>query len=287
MSPQTQVRCRPIGPADLEKVAALLVRGFPARPPRYWTRGLGLLAARTVPDGFPRFGFLLEHEGQPVGVILVIAQEITHDGPPFVRCNLASWYVEPAYRSHAALLTRISMRIKTATYVNISAAPNTWPTVEAQGLKRYTFGQRLALPLLQRGAPGLRVDLFRPGQHDDLPDAALLADHAEFGCLSLVGHGGGGPVPFVFAPVRLRQGRYGFPGVQLVFCRATEDLRRFAAPLGRALLMRGTPFLLFDDQASATLPGLMLKRRARKYYRGSHPPRLGDLAYTEFTIFGP
>ncbi len=287
MTSPRKVRCRPIGPPDLRAVAALLAHGFPARPLAYWSGGLERLARRDVPDGFPRFGFMLEADGTPVGAILLIAQTITHQGPPFVRCNLASWYVDPAYRGHAAMLSMMPLRSKADVYLNVSAAPNTWPTIEAQGFVRYTIGQRLILPVLGRGDRTLRARLFDPADPVDLPEARLLADHADTGCLSVVGQAPEGPVPFVFLPSRFKQGRFWFPGVQLVYCRDGADVVRFAAPLGRLLVARGRPFVLVDDAAAwRRLPGITFADRGRKYARGGPMPRLGDLAYTEFTIFG-
>lgn len=284
---QLTIRCRPIEVDDLAGIADLLARGFPARSRRYWTRGLRRLAARSVPEGYPRFGFMLDHDGTPVGAILTIAQTIRHDGAPYVRCNLSSWYVEPAFRSHAALLAMLPFRLKGATLVNISAAPNTWPTIEAQGFERYATGQRLALPILSRSEAGLRVTPFAAGAAPGLPEADMLADHAAAGCLALVGEAPEGPVPFVLMNARGRQGRWWIPAMRLVYARSARDVGRFAAPLGRILLRRGRPFLLYDGDGSGCEPlGVTLDGRAAKYFRGAQRPRLGDLAYTEFTIFG-
>lgn len=287
MGAPPKVRCRTIAAADLEGIADLLARGFPARPRAYWMAGLLRLAHRGVPEGYPRFGFMLEFEGAPVGAILTIAQTIRHDGVPHVRCNLSSWTVDPAFRSHAALLAMVPFRLKGAMLVNVSAAPNTWRTIEAQGFARYTTGQRLALPVLAQSDPALRLAPYVPGSTPDLPEAELLADHAAAGCLSLLGQAPDGPVPFVLMDVRGRQGRWWLPAMQLVFARSPQDVRRFAAPLGRLLLRRGRPFLLQDMEAGApALPGITLRGRAPKYARGPQRPRPGDLAYTEFTIFG-
>lgn len=286
MAAEVRIRCRKIEVDDLGRIADLLARGFPARSRRYWIDGLRRLAVRSVPDGYPRFGFMLDHDGAPVGVILTIAQTIRHDGAPYVRCNLSSWFVEPAFRSHAALLAMLPFRLKGATLVNISAAPNTWPTIEAQGFRRYARGQRLALPLLSRSDPALRIVPFVAGEAPLMAEGDMLADHAAAGCLALVGMAPDGPVPFVLMNVRGRQGRWWLPAMQLVFARSADDVRRFARPLGRILLRAGRPFLLYDaEHNSRAPPGLMLDR-APRYFRGAQRPRLGDLAYTEFTIFG-
>ncbi len=284
MSSTDRVRCRPIAEADLSAVASLLTRGFPARSLAWWTRGLDRLARRDPSPRVPRFGYLLDAGGRIVGVLLLIFSRSDRGG---LRCNLSSWYVEPAFRSHAAMLSLVPLRHREATFLNVSAAPNTWATIEAQGFRRFTAGQVVACPALARGGErGLSVEPYRPGLA--LPEADLLADHAAWGCLTLVGHAPDGLHPFVFLPARARQGRLPLPGVQLVHCRSLASVARFAAPLGRALLRRGTPLLLADaDGPVPGLPGWLWRDRARKYVKGPNTPRLGDLAYTEFTIFGP
>lgn len=286
MTTPSRIRCRPIETADVPAIAALLRRGFPVRPLDYWTRGLDRLGRRAVPEGYPRYGYLLEHEGAPVGAILLIAQEITHDGDPYVRCNLASWYVEPAYRSHAAMLSLMPLRFKAATLLNISAAPNTWPTIQAQGFRRYLDGQALTLPMLGRGGRGATLRRYQTGDAPDLPEARLLDDHVANGCLAFLATDAAGTAPLVFLPLRARQGRFPFPGVQLIFCRDLADLSRFARPLGRALALQGRPFVLADVEGGK-VPGQLVRRESRRYVRGARSPRPGDLAYTEFTIFGP
>src|SRR5690348_18468961 len=71
-APRPQVRCREIGEADLDSVADLLTRGFFGRSRDYWMRGLLRQAARDVPQGYPRFGYMLDREGTPVGVLLLL-----------------------------------------------------------------------------------------------------------------------------------------------------------------------------------------------------------------------
>lgn len=288
-SAKPPVRCRPITEADLPAVADLLARGFPARDRPYWTEGLDRLAGRQGPASYPRFGYLLESEGRAVGVILLICSAVANSEPPAVRCNLSSWYVDPAFRSHAAMLSIVPLRFKAATFLNVSPAPNTWATIEAQGFSRLNTGQFIAVPALAPARRGDRVERFDAARvYPGLPERDLLADHAALGCLSLVGTGADGAHPFVFMPFRVKQGRLRLPALQLVFCRSLDEVARFAGPLGRFLLRRGVPFLVLDAAGPLHgVPGYFWPDRARKYAKGAHPPRLGDLAYTEFTIFGP
>ena len=66
-----------------------------------------------------------------------------------IRCNVSSWYVEPAFRTYATLLVSQALRHKNVTYLNVSAAPHTWPIIEAQGFSRYCDGIFVAAPMLR------------------------------------------------------------------------------------------------------------------------------------------
>src|SRR5689334_11421814 len=142
------IRCREIAEADIGAVADLLTRGFVGRSRDYWMAGLRRQGARAVPDGYPRFGYVLDKDGTPVGVLLLIYDEKRRSGETEIRCNLSSWYVAPEYRSYAPLLTKIAQRHKEVTYTNISPAHWTWPTIEAQRFKAYCKGLFFSFPLL-------------------------------------------------------------------------------------------------------------------------------------------
>ena len=74
------------------------------------------------------------------------------DGTGSPRCNLSSWYVDPAFRTYAPMLVSQALRHKEVTYTNVSAAPHTWPIIEAQGFRRYSNGIFVALPALSFSA---------------------------------------------------------------------------------------------------------------------------------------
>ena len=127
-----QVRCREISDADIEAIADLLTRGFVYRSREYWMQGLRRQAAREVPEGYPRFGYLLDNDGVAVGVLLLLYTSKIDGGAATVRCNLSSWYVDPAFRNYAPLLTSVAQRKKEVTYLNISPATWTWPIIEGK-----------------------------------------------------------------------------------------------------------------------------------------------------------
>jgi hypothetical protein len=281
LSPPSQVRCRQIGPADLEAVADLLTRGFPARPRKYWTTALERLAARGAPKGCPRFGYLLGAGEEVVGALLLIFSE--RDGQ--VRCNISSWYVSPEHRAHAAILARMATKLAHVTYVNTSPAPHTWPILEAQGYVRYSAGQFLALAALGSGRG--RARRLSQGEMDRLlPEYELLKAHAEAGCEVLVCDTQGGAIPFVFLRRRIAGGA--LPAMQLIYARSTASFAACAGPLGRWLAGRGAPLVICDaDAPVAGVPGLLFKDRGPRFFKGPERPRQNDLAFTEMVVFGP
>ena len=63
-----KLRCREIAETDLDAVADLLTRGFVGRSRDYWMQGLRRQAEREVPNGYPRFGYMLDNGGAAAGL---------------------------------------------------------------------------------------------------------------------------------------------------------------------------------------------------------------------------
>ena len=287
-----QIRCREISEADIDSVADLLTRGFAGRSREYWMQGLRRQAGREVPQGYPRFGYMLDHQGGPVGVLLLLYSLRPCDGELAIHCNLSSWYVEPAFRNYAPMLTKIAQRHDEVTYFNISPATWTWPIIEAQGFRAYCRGLFFSFPLLSRAAPGMTVQAVPTDATAiaGLPtsDVELLSRHAAFGCLSLVCRTAKGAFPFIFLPMRVRRGFIAAPAMQLIYCRDVADYVACAGAIGRALLARGKFSVLLNANGPIEgLTGFYTERRGRKYFKGPHGPSLADLTDTELVLYGP
>jgi hypothetical protein len=288
-----RLRCREITEADLDAVADLLTRGFMGRSRDYWMSGLRRQATREVPDGYPRFGYMLDHDGQPVGVLLLLYTERRSGGVTAIHCNLSSWYVEPAFRNYAPLLTKIAQRHNEVTYLNISPATWTWPIIEAQGFASYCSGLLFSFPVLSRAARGMTVETITPETKaiEGLPstELELLTRHARYGCLSLACRtADGAPLPFILLPVRIRRGWIAPPAMQLIYCRDVTAYVACAGAIGRALIGYGKISVLLD--ANGPVPGIagfFSRARGRKYFKGPHRPRLADLTDTELVLYGP
>jgi hypothetical protein len=287
-----QIRCREIGEADIDGIAELLARGFYGRPRDYWLQGLRRQAARAVPEGNPRFGYMLDHEGVPVGVLLLIYSLRDVGGQAAVHCNLSSWYVEPAFRNYAPMLTSLAQRHKDVSYFNISPAHWTWPIIEAQGFRAYCKGLFFSFPALSRNGSDMTAEIVSADTRSiaGLPaaDAELLARHAAYGCISMVCRSREGAFPFVFVPMRIRRGWISPPAMQLVYCRDIAEYVACAGAIGRALLRRSKIAVMLD--ANGDVPGVFgfyTEKRGRKYFKGPHRPRLCDLSDTELVLYGP
>jgi hypothetical protein len=281
------IRSRQIGDPDLPGVIDLLARGFD-RPRRFWSQVTSRLAQRPVPAGLPRYGYVLESDGAAIGAVLLIFSDMpTRDGCA-IRCNVSSWFVEPAFRGYASLFVSKALSHKNVTYLNITPAPHTLPIVRAQGYSQYSSGTFVALPALQfpsRNSQATVVEAEgRLSARAEPFERELLAEHARYGCISLWCATTERAYPFVFRP-RVVKGIVAC--AQLVYCSSVDDFVRFAGPIGRFLAARGRPFVVLDS--NGPIPGLVgkyLDARMPKYFKGPDRPRLGDLAYTEAAMFG-
>lgn len=283
---QPRVRRREILEQDLPGVVDLLTRGFPLRRRVFWERGLRRMGERPVLEGCPRYGYLLDAGAGPVGVSLMLFDGAEGEGAPRLRCNLSSWAVDPPFRLHAPLLVAAALKRRDVTFTNISPAPHTWSTIETQGFESYASGRYVVLPLLAGSRDRARVR-SDPAAWRDMPEGRLLDDHAGYGCIALVVEAADGPHPFVFQAFRARSGRVRLPLMQLIFCRDIAAVSRFSRALAPALLARGGLGIVMDGPPEPGGPPVLRRSpRGRRYFRGPHRPRLGDLSYTERVIFG-
>ena len=155
------IRCREIGITDLDAIADLLTRGFARRSRDYWIDGLRRSSLREVPEGFPRVGYMLDHEGTPVGVLLLIYTARDDGGGTSIRCNLSSWYVEPDFRNYAPMLTKVAQRHKHVTYVNISPASGLGRPLRPRVSAPTADGLFFSFPVLSRLTKGMRVEIVQ------------------------------------------------------------------------------------------------------------------------------
>lgn len=283
----SQVGCREILISDLERVTDILTVGFgPKQGRRFWVNAISRLTEHATPPGLPKYGYLLQSDGVPVGVLLLIFSSRLVDGKIRVRCNGSSLYVIPSFRAYAPFLINRALRRKDITYLNLTAAPHTWPMLKAQGYTPFSNGVYIAVPILCRPLPNLRiqaatVETCHEGRLQPF-EADLLLTHAKYGCVCVICEFADNIYPFVFGVSR----KYGLQVAHVTYCRNQEDFTWLAGSLGRFLRKRGFLWICLD--ANGPIPGLIgLYRKNRpKYSKGPEPPCLGDLPYTERVMFG-
>jgi hypothetical protein len=276
--PAMRLVCRQIRASDRDAAVDLLSRGFPERSPAYWLRAFDRLELRSVPAGYPRFGYVLTDHDRIVGILLTLFCET--DGGA-IRGNVSSWYVDEAYRGFSHLLLAAPLKMKDVTLVNISPAPSTIETIRAQGFSSYAAGSFGALAAL--APPVWRTRVRRAAR--DTATSEIVADHLDWPCVVLEVVHRGVVHPFVFAASRFARGR--LRCVRLVYCRSMDEFVRFAGPLGRKLLTLGYPIVLVDaDGPILGVPGVYRAKSGFRFFRGRERPRLGDLSYTELAVFG-
>jgi hypothetical protein len=109
------LRCRQIEESDIEAIAALLARGFPTRDRQFWLGAFAQLRRHATPPSLPKYGYLLESGGRAVGAVLLICSLVRAGEKDAPRCNLSSWYVDPAFRAYAPMLVSQALRHKDVT----------------------------------------------------------------------------------------------------------------------------------------------------------------------------
>lgn len=282
-----RIEIREIGDLDINGLINLLACGFQS-PTRYWELGFARLRTRLVPPDMPRYGYMLEGDGKPVGVILLISSLRRIGNRQELFSNLSSWYVEPGFRSYAALLFKRALANKQTTYLNVSAATHVQPILDAFGFRRYSEGQVLSPLALARNAPNIRARIIgtnsieNSGLADD--ERQMLEIQRHYGCIAVCCKSDGRIRPFLFVPRVIKSF---IPCAQLAYCREITDLTEVAGTVGRHLLRLGRPFVLIDANGPIPgIPGRYFPDKMPKYCKGPTTPLLGDLTETEATIFG-
>lgn len=277
---------REIAPDDRDEVVDLLARGYGTERPRaFWEVAFARLAARPVPDPYPRFGYALVSDARIVGVLLLIFARVRQDGAEHVRCNGSSLYVEPSHRLYTPVLTAATNKLKEVTVLNVSAAPHTHRMVEAQGFRPYSRGVFHAVPLAARGRAPTDVRIVAapddPGVPVDAWERDLMVEHARYGCDALWCVRGADATPFVFKRQRVKRFAR---SAQLLYARERADVALFASALGRFYAKRFCFVLTVDGDPLPALRGHHLPDRDVRFFRGPTPPHVGDLAFTELAV---
>lgn len=276
---------REIADDDLPAVVTLLTEGFPRRRSEYWRRGFENMRALPAVPNYPRYGYVLEADGQLQGAILLLTTQ-TGDGAP--RSCVSSWYVRKPYRTKATILYKLATTHAAGLHVNLSPAAHVVPMItRAFGFWSYTSGVCLIdAGAALRSARGWRLSRFETGMTSDVPahHVEVARRHLGFGCKALVLESPAAPPELVV--YRLKLVKEFIPCAQLL--HGTPD-RVLAArgPLMRHLLGQGIVLAQVDIGESTATGGLRCYPERNVRYAKGGAPAIGDLLDSEFAVFGP
>ena len=281
------ISCRAITVSDLPAITDLLLEGFSSRSRIYWETGLRHLAGYAPPEGKPRFGYMLEAEGIPVGVILLIFSNVLGLETPAIRCNVSSWYVRPEFSAYAPLLSLRATKNDAMNYIDVWPATNTLGIIEAQGFSKAGSGYFVGVPTSGRERSDVTI-LSRRAQWERSkfisPDEMrLLADHERFGCICFWCETKTTGRPFVF---RKRWFKIGLSCAMLIYSRSLEDFELYAGRWAFSTRRWLPVMLVGSDRAVRGMLGRSFPEKLPLYYKGVHRARGSDLSYTDAAIFG-
>lgn len=241
--------------------------------------------------GIPKYGYVLLADGAIVDLVLSICSSMIVHGESRLRVSPSNWYVDPAFRVYATIMTARLRAYKQATHLNLTPAPHTWPILEALGFRPFCRGAFVALAALSGRSFTATVRRasadIEPGNGPSASEAELLRAHAGFGCISVVCEWEQRRHPSVFVHRWTPWQGIMVPFAQLLYCRDFDSDVQLAGPLGRFLLRRGLVFIFSD--ANGPVPRLIGRYVdwGPKFSRGPNPPHFSDLAYTEWAVFTP
>ena len=287
-SRQAEIVCRLIAEEDLDEVVDCLKRGFPERPRIYWTRALERLSRRPQIADLP-----------PIRLCPVCGRR-RRRGAAADRLPGGERRIGPQQSLELVRRRGISrlcafaaydrVKRKEATYLNISPAMHT--RQGHRGVRVPALFQRPdrpAAPSLgaaaQRQRSRLSWKMGRTRPFSPRASAALLADHAEFGCRRLLCVKDGAAYPFVFLDRKIF--RRLVPCPQLVYCRGLDEFVRFAGAIGRDLVSHRPVLPGRRRRADGGARRTVFRRTRAEIFQGADAAATGRSLHTELVLFGP
>ena len=277
---------RPISFEALDTTLPILSRGFPGMRRGGWAAAIARLQAFGAPDMQARAGYLLEHNGRNVGVILTIPSTRADgtDAPRRV-VNLSSWYIDPEHRWRAPRMLQTVTACNATLFTDLTATPSVRNMIGRLGFRGWTEGTLVfALPwhAMKRAGSSYVVPLR------DLPPEAfagpvrrMLDQHAALDC-SVGGLWDGASLhPMIFSRKTYR----GLHAARLIFADSRTTMFAHLPAISRFLLREKFLLLAVNANHSERVAGSLFTRRASPaFYKGPAAPAPCDLAFSEFVF---
>ncbi len=282
---------RPISFETLESALPVLSRGFPGMRPGGWIAAVERLRAFGAADMQARAGYLLEHKGKDVGVILTIPsiriQSARPDGAEAPRriVNLSSWYVDPEHRWRAPRMLQSITACDATLFTDLTATPSVRTMIGRFGFRNWTQGTLIcALPwfAMKKTGPSHVLPLR------DLPDDAfaeptrgMLDRHAALDCIAGGLWDGEALRPLIFSRKTYR----GIRAARLVFADDRAIMFAHLPAISRFLLRERILLLAVNADRSERIAGSVFTHwKSSAFYKGPEAPAPCDLAFSEYVF---
>lgn len=276
---------RPIGFQSLDEALPVLTRGFPAAPAAFWEAGIGRLKQYGVTSPADRTGYLLDVEGNNVGIILTIPSTREKDEQSRPVINLSSWYIDERHRWRGPRMLQQVVACEATLFTDLTPTEPVRAMIGRFGFRNWTEGTLIfVLPLVAlKPAKGAHVfplhkfpsDAFAPSIQ------SMLADHAALGCIAAALWDGDVLHPLIFS----RTKRRGVPIARLIYADSRALVKTHIAAVARFLLREKFLLMAMNANAQERIAGSFFTEwPAPAFFKGNTTPPQCDLAYSEYVF---
>jgi hypothetical protein len=287
--PDSPVQVRPISDGDLPEVGRFLGENFPPDTgPDQWAQAWR--QSVNLPDsGAPNHGMLLRAGGVVVGAYPAVYSTRVIDGRQERFCNLAVWYVDPAYRFHAIRMLRALLDQPGWHFTDLTPIPGVQKLNARLGFNYLNTDTALVPNLPWPTRPG-RIRVYdRAAEIEAVltgADLRYYRDHLRCQRLRHLVLDGGGGSCYLQWRIERRKDLPWFASIH--YASKPELLRHGFRRLSRYLLLRHRmPFSLIELRVAGgrVWPSLLLPSHRRRMYRSDTlPSDKIDYLYSELSI---
>ncbi|ARP99711.1 hypothetical protein [Pseudorhodoplanes sinuspersici] len=276
---------RPIGFQSLDEAMPVLARGFPAAPRSFWESGLARLKRYGATDSTKRTGYLLQAEGNDVGVILAIPSAREQDGQRYPVVNLSSWYIDERHRWRGPRMLQQVVSCETTLYTDLTPTEPVRAMIGRFGFRNWTEGTLIFMLPFQALKPARKANVV---PWHKLPSDAfapairrMLDDHAALGCTPAGLWDGERLHPLIFS----RTQRRGVPIARLIYAESRSLVKTHMGAIARFLLREKFLLMAMNANAQERVAGSFFTGwPAPAFFKGKTAPPECDLAYSEFVF---